>query len=107
MTPALEFFSDEKTQKGVTQSFHLYLSSRHYAKAAPHLYPEARGGNGSLNKFSPVDAEAPDFNRFPLFADAPGCVETVLGPDDTLFIPCGYWHYVRSLTPSFSLNFWF
>ena len=69
----------------------------------------ARGGNGSLNKFSPVDAEHPDLAKFPLFVNVPSalCLETVLGPDDTLFIPCGYWHYVRALTPSFSLNFWF
>lgn len=26
--------------------------------AAPHLYVEHRGGNASLNQFSPVDAEA-------------------------------------------------
>ena len=73
----------------------------------PFLYAETRGGNWSLNKFSPIDAEDPDLEKYPLFAQIPGCVETVLGPDDTLFIPCGYWHYVRALTPSFSLNFWF
>ena len=32
---------------------------------------------------------------------------TILGPDDVLFIPRGHWHYVRALTPAFSLNFWF
>mmetsp|Transcript_32090 Transcript_32090/g.80729 ORF Transcript_32090/g.80729 Transcript_32090/m.80729 type:complete len:221 (-) Transcript_32090:488-1150(-) len=76
-------------------------------EAATYMYPEMRGGNGALNTFSPVDAEAPDLETFPLFAKVSGCMETVLGPDDTLFIPCGYWHYVRALTPSFSLNFWF
>ena len=40
-------------------------------------------------------------------ADAEGGMETILGPDDALFVPCGWWHYVRALTPSFSLNFWF
>ncbi|KAH0496730.1 hypothetical protein TgHK011_004077 [Trichoderma gracile] len=32
--------------------------------------------------------------------------ETVLGPGDTLVIPIGWWHYVRSLSISFSVSFW-
>ncbi|KAF1967070.1 Clavaminate synthase-like protein [Bimuria novae-zelandiae CBS 107.79] len=33
-------------------------------------------------------------------------VEGVLGPGECLYIPTGWWHYVRSLTPSFSVSFW-
>ena len=33
---------------------------------------ETRGGNGASNKFSPIDAEAPDLEKFPKFADAAG-----------------------------------
>ena len=29
------------------------------------------------------------------------------GPGDVLFIPRSVWHYVRSLTTSCSVNFWF
>jgi hypothetical protein len=32
--------------------------------------------------------------------------ECILGPGDTLLIPLGWWHYVRSLTMSFSVSFW-
>jgi lysine-specific demethylase 8 len=32
--------------------------------------------------------------------------ETLLGPGDCLYIPVGWWHYVRSLTVSFSVSFW-
>ncbi|RDA83121.1 hypothetical protein CP532_0882 [Ophiocordyceps camponoti-leonardi (nom. inval.)] len=32
--------------------------------------------------------------------------ECILQPGDTLFIPIGWWHYVRSLSISFSLSFW-
>lgn len=32
--------------------------------------------------------------------------ETVLRPGDTLVIPIGWWHYVRSLSISFSVSFW-
>lgn len=32
--------------------------------------------------------------------------ETILRPGDTLVIPIGWWHYVRSLSISFSVSFW-
>lgn len=34
-------------------------------------------------------------------------VETVLGPGEGLYIPSGWWHYVRSLDASGSVNYWF
>jgi len=43
--------------------------------------------------------------RFPNFLDAE-YVEGVLGEGECLFIPRGWWHYVRSLSPSFSVSFW-
>ena len=33
-------------------------------------------------------------------------VEGILEPGDGLFIPLGWWHYVRSLDMSFSVSFW-
>ena len=54
---------------------------------------------------SNVDVEHPDLARFPLFAKARH-FDAILGPGDALFIPKGWWHYVRALTPSFSVNFW-
>lgn len=70
----------------------------------------AAGGGGddttSQGNVSAVDVEAPDWAAHPLHA---GVVtyDALLGPGDVLFIPKGWWHYVRSLTPSFSLNCWF
>ncbi|TQV93160.1 hypothetical protein V2A60_003523 [Cordyceps javanica] len=32
--------------------------------------------------------------------------ECILEPGDTLLIPVGWWHYVRSLSVSFSVSFW-
>ncbi|KAG6301687.1 hypothetical protein E4U45_003209 [Claviceps purpurea] len=32
--------------------------------------------------------------------------ECILGEGDTLLIPMGWWHYVRSLSVSFSVSFW-
>lgn len=44
--------------------------------------------------------------RFPGFKDAE-YVEGILGPGDCLYLPPGWWHYVKSLSPSFSVSFWF
>jgi hypothetical protein len=54
---------------------------------------------------SSVDVEHPDLARFPNFAKARH-MDAILGPGDALFLPKGWWHYVRALTPSFSVNFW-
>jgi len=55
---------------------------------------------------SPVSIENPDLSQHPDFERAV-YTETLLGPGDMLFMPQGCWHYVRSLTPSMSVNFWF
>lgn len=33
-------------------------------------------------------------------------VDCILNPGDTLYIPIGWWHYVRGLSVSFSVSFW-
>ena len=55
-----------------------------------------------------VSLNAPDFARFPRFAEALShAVEAELTPGDALFIPYGWWHHVESLTPFNALvNFW-
>ncbi|KAK9450783.1 uncharacterized protein V1518DRAFT_411697 [Limtongia smithiae] len=45
--------------------------------------------------------------RYANFAWDSGYLECILAPGDALFIPAGWWHYVKSLSPSFSVNFWF
>ena len=44
----------------------------------------------------------PDLEKYPLFAKATP-VTFVVGPGETLFIPCGWWHTARSLTPTISV----
>jgi len=62
----------------------------------------------SQGNISAVNVESPDLSAHPLFASASGShIDTVLGPGDALYIPRGWWHYVRSLTPSLTVNFWF
>ena len=55
--------------------------------------------------FSPVDAERPDPERHPRFARATPR-EIIVRPGEMLFIPATWWHYLRALEPSISLNFW-
>ncbi len=77
------------------------------ARETRFLYAEKPLCEGNENTFtkSAVRVEEPDLKRHPLFAKA-AFVETVLRPGDALFMPKGMWHYVRALTPSVSVNFW-
>ena len=73
------------------------------------LYPKGVGVDGiDMSNTSNVDAEGEEHEmdeRFPLFREA-GYVETILQEGECLYIPVGWWHYVRSLTVSFSVSFW-
>lgn len=53
---------------------------------------------------SDVDLEKPDFKRYPL---AEGVVvdQVVCHPGDAIYVPSGWFHHVRSLTPSISIGF--
>ena len=73
------------------------------------LYPKGveRGGIDMSNT-SEVDVEGDSVEHeslFPLFQKAK-YVETILCEGECLYIPVGWWHYVRSLTVSFSVSFW-
>lgn len=54
--------------------------------------------------YSQVDAENPDFKRFPKYKNAT-VMEVDLLPGEVLFLPAGWWHHVRSLDPSVSLSY--
>ena len=54
---------------------------------------------------SPVDPEAPDFERFPLARQA-SLIECIVEPGDMLYVPAGWYHQVRALTFSLSSNRW-
>lgn len=65
--------------------------------------PDATLAQGNV---SAVDVEHPDLAAHPAFAGAHH-YDAVLGPGDCLYIPKGWWHYLRALTTSWSVNFWF
>ncbi|MDJ0787841.1 MAG: cupin-like domain-containing protein [Myxococcota bacterium] len=65
--------------------------------------------NGILHgapNFCRVDAENPDYERHPRFRGVP-TQEVVLEPGEMLFIPRFWFHQLRTLDPSLSVNLWF
>jgi hypothetical protein len=54
---------------------------------------------------SPVDPEAPDFDRFPLARQA-SMLECTMAPGELLYVPAGWYHQVRALSFSLSANRW-
>ena len=74
--------------------------------APPHhdafLYPSEAN---AILFGSPVDPEAPDYERFPLARQA-ALVECVIEPGEMLYVPAGWYHQVRALQFSLSSNRW-
>lgn len=50
-----------------------------------------------------VDPEQPDLEKFELFEQATA-YSGVIGPNDLLFIPADWWHYVRALEKSITVS---
>ena len=57
------------------------------------LYPETRESVQD-GMYSAVNVMAPDLVRHPDFAKAVPVIAD-LSPGDLLYIPCGWWHWVR------------
>ena len=72
------------------------------------LYPRGVEGGINMSNTSKLDVEGKKdelSHEFPLFHEA-RYVETILEEGQCLYIPVGWWHYVRSMTVSFSVSFW-
>ena len=68
--------------------------------AAPSRYERRVNVSGVGN------VETADGAHFPLLGKA-RYTEAVLRPGDSLYMPAGTWHHMRSLSASMSVNFWF
>ena len=72
------------------------------------LYPRGVEGGINMSNTSKLDVGGKKdelLQKFPLFHEA-RYVETILEEGQCLYIPVGWWHYVRSMTVSFSVSFW-
>ncbi|CAA6675080.1 unnamed protein product [Spirodela intermedia] len=72
------------------------------ASISAELYPYTET---MLSNSSQVDLDDVDPQRFPN-VQALQFVDCILEEGEALYIPPKWWHYVRSLTPSFSVSFW-
>ncbi len=91
-------FDTENAHAAITEiygdkEFILYAPSD-----TPYLYSDPKLPNQSLVD----DPHSQDLGRFPLLARATQ-FRTVLVPGDTIFVPCGWWHAARALSPSVSV----
>lgn len=59
----------------------------------------------AMNHISFVDIENPDLMRYPEYRKAQP-MECLLGPGELLYIPAYWWHHVRSVDVSISVNIW-
>ena len=50
-----------------------------------------------------IDFSNPDFKKWPMLKNAKG-YQTTLNHGEVLYMPEGYWHYMRYLTPGFSMS---
>jgi hypothetical protein len=95
--PVMHFDGDD-THAAITEiygdkEFILYPPSD-----TPYLYPNPARPNHSLVD----DPHDQDLERFPLLATATQ-YRTILKPGDTIFVPRGWWHAARALSPSISV----
>lgn len=88
----LRLYSRQQTQS-------LYVDGAKASQLAVHA-------TRAQKNISAVNVEQPDLEKHPKFANT-DYFECVLSPGDMLFIPAKHWHYVRSLSPAISVNFWY
>ncbi|CAN6453661.1 unnamed protein product [Victoria cruziana] len=72
------------------------------SKILEELYPFEES---MLRNSSKVDLDNPDFAEFPK-AQNLNFMDCILEEGEMLYIPPKWWHYVRSLSTSFSVSFW-
>ncbi|XP_076931499.1 lysine-specific demethylase JMJ30-like [Bidens hawaiensis] len=72
------------------------------ASVSEELYPHTES---MLKNSSQVDLDNIDPNEFPKIQDLE-FMDCILEEGDMLYIPPKWWHYVRSLTTSLSVSFW-
>lgn len=71
-------------------------------KDSEYLYPHE---HELLNNTARIDPRFPDFEKYPKYKDAK-VYFCVLRPGQMLYIPPKWWHFVESLSISFSVSFW-
>jgi hypothetical protein len=71
----------------------------------PYEHLSSTSEAGQVTKDEQDTLKRQQLEQFPRFAEA-RYVDAILGPGECLYIPKGWWHYVRSLECSCSVSFW-
>lgn len=85
------------------------------------LFPPTVDGNDNYYYSGPVHGQQTNTSAIPshmidknmvssefsMFRNAPPALECLLNPGDVLYIPSKWWHYVKSIDTSLSVNVWF
>lgn len=96
------FFSGLQTLLFVLQVFGCKRVILYSPEDSENLYPfESR----LLDNTAQVDPYRPSDDKWPNFQKAKGHM-CYLKPGEMLYIPPKWWHHVVSLSPSFSISFW-
>ncbi len=94
--------------RDVAQNIFVQLEGRKrfllYPPGASHWLYSHRF-RSALPNYSQFDPERPDYEQFPLSRGVEP-LEVVLGPGEAMYLPSRWWHQVRSLDLSLSINFW-
>ena len=65
------------------------------------------GHDGNQSNTSSFNPEEPlDIDKYPLAVDLPPSLECTLAAGDLLYIPKKWWHYIRTVETSISINCW-
>ena len=90
-----------------THAFLMQLQGvKEYIAFPPSQTPLMYAGHGGPydeNRSAIGNIESPDLTRFPLLTKASG-VRFTLHPGETLFVPAGWWHTARILSPSITVS---
>ncbi|BFZ13538.1 hypothetical protein BsWGS_16577 [Bradybaena similaris] len=88
-------------------NFLCQVMGKKYVRLYSHEHTDALYPYSSrlLHNTSQLDLDVPELDQFPKCACTPG-LEYVLSPGDMLYIPPRWWHYLKSLSVSFSVSFW-
>lgn len=76
------------------------------------LYPPGTevyaGEEGNQRNTSPINFEEEplDLDKYPLLANLPPAIVCTLAPGDLLYVPRKWWHQVRTIETSLSVNAW-
>lgn len=84
---------------------HVFLNQFHGRKRVVLFGPEQSKHlyKHPFTVASYVDVNHPDYEKFPAFRNAVG-YECMLHPGETLFMPCGYWHYIEYTDGGYSMS---